>query len=54
VSRPVGLFTSVSLVTALPAAIAIGMFGSMSEVIPQTAMQRVIPNAVLGRISAVS
>jgi hypothetical protein len=29
------------------------MFGSMSEVIPQTAMQRVIPNAVLGRISAV-
>ena len=29
------------------------MFGSMSEVIPQTAMQRVIPNSVLGRISAV-
>ena len=47
------LFTSVSLATALPAAIAIGLFGSMSEVIPQTAMQRVIPGAVLGRISAV-
>jgi hypothetical protein len=29
------------------------MFGSMSEVIPQTAMQRVIRGAVLGRISAV-
>jgi MFS family permease len=48
-----GLFTSTSLAIALPAAVAIGMFGSMSEVIPQTAMQRVIPNAVLGRISAV-
>ena len=48
-----GLFTSTSLATALPAAVAIGAFGSMSEVIPQTAIQRVIPNAVLGRISAV-
>jgi MFS family permease len=48
-----GLFTSVSLATALPAAVAIGLFGSMSEVIPQTAMQRVIPNRVLGRVSAV-
>jgi MFS family permease len=48
-----GLFTSVSLATALPSAMAIGLFGSMSEVIPQTAMQRVIPNQVLGRISAV-
>jgi len=47
------LFTSSSLTTALPAAVAIGMFGSMSEVIPQTVMQRVIPNAVLGRVSAV-
>lgn len=46
------LFTASSLTTALPAAVAIGMFGSMSEVIPQTAMQRVIPNAVLGRVSA--
>ena len=47
------LFTSSSLATALPAAVAIGTFGSMSLVIPQTAMQRVIPNAVLGRVSAV-
>ena len=47
------LFTSSSLTTALPAAAAVGMFGSMSLVIPQTAMQRVIPNAVLGRVSAV-
>jgi MFS family permease len=47
------LFTSTSLVTALPAAVAIGTFGSMSEVVPRTALQRVIPNAVLGRISAV-
>jgi MFS family permease len=47
------LFTSSSLATALPAAVAVGMFGSMSLVIPQTAMQRVIPNAALGRVSAV-
>jgi predicted MFS family arabinose efflux permease len=47
------LFTSSSLAAALPAAVAVGMFGSMSEVIPQTAVQRVIPNAVLGRVSAV-
>jgi MFS family permease len=47
------LFTSSSLTRALPAAVAIGMFGSMSEVIPQTTMQRVIPNAALGRVSAV-
>ena len=47
------LFTSSSLATALPAAVAVGMFGSMSLVIPQTAMQRVIPNPVLGRVSAV-
>jgi predicted MFS family arabinose efflux permease len=47
------LFTSSSLRAALPAAVAVGTFGSMSLVIPQTAMQRVIPNAVLGRIGAV-
>ena len=47
------LFTSSSLATALPAAAAVGAFGSMSEVIPQTTMQRVIPNAALGRVSAV-
>jgi predicted MFS family arabinose efflux permease len=48
-----GLFTSSSLRTALPAVAAVGMFGSMSLVIPQTAVQRVIPNAALGRVSAV-
>jgi MFS family permease len=47
------LFTSTSLATALPAGVAIGLFGSMSEVIPQTAMQRIIQGTVLGRISAV-
>jgi predicted MFS family arabinose efflux permease len=47
------LFTSSSLSIALPAATAVGMFGSMSLVIPQTIMQRVIPNAALGRVSAV-
>ncbi|HBW18143.1 MAG: MFS transporter [Streptosporangiaceae bacterium] len=47
------LFTSSSLATALPAAVAVGMFGTVSEVAPQTAIQRVIPNGVLGRVSAV-
>jgi MFS family permease len=47
------LFTSSALATALPAAVAVGAFGSMSLVVPQTAMQRVVPNAVLGRIGAV-
>jgi predicted MFS family arabinose efflux permease len=47
------LFTSSSLATALPAAAAVGMAGSMSLVIPQTVLQRVIPNTALGRVSAV-
>jgi len=47
------LFSSSSLATALPAAVGIGIFGSMSQVIPLTTMQRVIPNAMLGRVSAV-
>ncbi len=47
------LFSSSSLTTALPAAVGIGIFGSMCQVIPLTAMQRVIPNAILGRVSAV-
>ena len=47
------LFTSSSPRTALPAAAAVGLYGSMSLMIPQTAMQRVIPNAVLGRVGAV-
>jgi MFS family permease len=48
-----GLFVSSSLTTALPAAAAVGLFGSMSLVIPQTAIQRAIPNAALGRVGAV-
>jgi len=48
-----GLFTSTSLATALPAAAAIGLFGSMSLVIPQTTVQRVVPSTALGRVSAV-
>ena len=47
------LFTSSSLATALPAAAAVAMSGSMTLVIQQTILQRVIPGAVLGRASAV-
>ena len=47
------LFTSSSPATALPAAVAVGMFGSMSLVTSQTTLQRVVPNTALGRISAV-
>jgi MFS family permease len=47
------LFSSSSLATALPAAVAVGMFGSVSLVVLQTAVQRVIPDAALGRVSAV-
>ncbi|HEX3489714.1 MAG TPA: MFS transporter [Streptosporangiaceae bacterium] len=46
------LFTSSSLARALPAAVAIGLLGTMCRVVPQTAIQRIIPNAVLGRVSA--
>ena len=46
------LFTSSSLARALPAVAAVGMFGTMSAVIPQTAVQRAIPDALLGRVSA--
>jgi predicted MFS family arabinose efflux permease len=42
-----------SLAAALPAAVAVGMSGSMALVIQQTTLQRVIPDAVLGRVSAV-
>ncbi|MET9227857.1 MFS transporter [Lentzea sp. NPDC003310] len=47
------LFGSTSPAVALPAAVAIGVFGSMTLVTPQTALQRAVPNEVLGRISAV-
>ena len=47
------MFTSSTLAVALPAAAAIGMSGTMSLVITQTVLQRLIPDAVLGRVSAV-
>jgi MFS family permease len=47
------LFTSSTLATALPAAVAVGLCGSMSLVIQQTTLQRVIADGVLGRVSAV-
>ncbi|SMC97206.1 MFS transporter [Lentzea albidocapillata] len=47
------LFSSTSLVVALPAGVAIGVFGSMTLVTSQTALQRAVPNEALGRISAV-
>lgn len=47
------LFSSTSLLVALPAAVSIGVFGSMTLVTPQTVLQRVVPNEALGRISAV-
>jgi len=47
------LFSSESLVVAIPAAVGIGVFGSMTLVIPQTVLQRVVPNDVLGRISSI-
>ena len=47
------LFTSSSLAAALPAAAAVGMSGSMALVVQQTTVQRLIPGALLGRVSAV-
>ena len=47
------LFSSSALAVALPAAVAVGMAGSMALVTQQTTLQRVIPGAVLGRVSAV-
>ncbi|MFD4676115.1 MFS transporter [Lentzea sp. NPDC058450] len=47
------LFASTTLFVALPAAVAIGTFGSMTLVTPQTVLQRTVPNEALGRISAV-
>jgi predicted MFS family arabinose efflux permease len=42
-----------SLAAALPAATAVGLAGSMTLTVAQTTLQRVIPNAALGRVSAV-
>jgi predicted MFS family arabinose efflux permease len=47
------LFTSSSLAAVLPAAVAVGLCGSMSLITAQTTLQRVIADAVLGRVSAV-
>jgi MFS family permease len=47
------LFMSSALVMASVAAVVIGVFGSMVLVTPQTTLQRVLPNEVLGRVSAV-
>jgi predicted MFS family arabinose efflux permease len=47
------LFTSSSLAAALPAAVAVGLCGSMSLITAQTTLQRVTADAVLGRVSAV-
>lgn len=47
------LFHSSSLPLALPAAASIDVFGSLTLITPQTAIQRLIPNAALGRVSAV-
>ncbi|HEY7261009.1 MAG TPA: MFS transporter [Trebonia sp.] len=47
------LFTSSSLGTALPAAAAVAASGSMALVTVQTTLQRLIPNAMLGRVSAI-
>jgi predicted MFS family arabinose efflux permease len=47
------LFSSSSLGIALPAATVVGTTGSMSLVITQTIIQRVISSTALGRVSAV-
>ncbi|ONI90070.1 hypothetical protein ALI22I_13935 [Saccharothrix sp. ALI-22-I] len=47
------LFSSRSLTSALPAAVLIGLSGSAVLVVAQTALQRVTPTEVLGRVSAV-
>jgi predicted MFS family arabinose efflux permease len=46
------LFHSTSLPMAVPAAVVIGVFGSIALVTPQTVVQRVIPNILLGRVTA--
>ena len=48
----VALFFSASLAAACPAAVLVGGAGSMALGIASTTVQRTVPNAVLGRISA--
>lgn len=47
------LFWTSSLTAALPAAASVGAAGSMSLMVSQTAVQRVISDAILGRVAAV-
>lgn len=47
------LFHATSLTTALPAAAALGMAGSVLLAVPPTALPREVRNAVLGRVGAV-
>jgi MFS family permease len=44
------LFSTRSLAAALPAGAAVGMAGSISQAIPQTVVQRMMDNALLGRV----
>jgi predicted MFS family arabinose efflux permease len=46
------LFSATTLTAALPAAVLIGMVGSMALSTAQTTLQRVTPNEVLGRTSS--
>lgn len=46
------LFSATTLTAALPAAVLIGMVGSMALGTAQTTLQRVTPNEVLGRTSS--
>jgi predicted MFS family arabinose efflux permease len=47
------LFSAHELTTAMIAATVIGVFGSVTLVAPQTALQRTVDNGQLGRISAI-
>ncbi len=47
------LFSVRSVVAALPAAVLVGVFGSMTLVTQQTTLQRLLPNQLLGRVTAV-
>ncbi len=49
----VALFTARGMVSAVVAAVVIGVCGSVTLVVPQTVLQRVAPNEFLGRIGAV-
>ncbi|HEX7308036.1 MFS transporter [Lentzea sp.] len=47
-----GLFGARDLLAAVVAAVVIGVFGSVTVVTPKIAVQRLVPNHLLGRISA--